>query len=187
MIRGPLWHRGGVPDDDTITEESRRTGLRDRSPLTWTVAIAGVVVIAGAVLFLLLNRGDDEPVSPLDGASATEDVSRTELVVDAESGRCLPPSVTVLQQQEVAFDGVVRSIAGGLATLEPSHFYAGDPTDIVVVKAPGGELQALLAAVDFEEGDRYLVAASDGRVAVCGLSARYSQELAALYDEAFGG
>jgi len=41
--------------------------------------------------------------------------------------------------------------------------------------------------VDFREGERYLVAATGGSVAVCGLSGHYSQDLAALYAEAFGG
>ncbi len=39
----------------------------------------------------------------------------------------------------------------------------------------------------FEEGGRYLVSATDGRVTVCGFSAPYSAELAALYEQAFPG
>ena len=41
--------------------------------------------------------------------------------------------------------------------------------------------------MSFEEGGRYLVSATDGRVTLCGFSAPYSTELAALYDQAFPG
>ena len=99
----------------------------------------------------------------------------------------MTPNVEVLRLQNVAFDGVVRSVTGGEATLEPTHFYAGEETALVVVQAPDGDLQALLAAVDFREGERYLVSASDGRVTLCGFSGPYTEELAALYARAFGG
>ena len=44
----------------------------------------------------------------------------------------------------------------------------------------------LEGGIAFEEGKRYLVSAVDGQVATCGLSAPYSEEMAAAYDEAFG-
>ena len=182
-----MWHRGDVPDDDTLTDESRRTGTRDRSPLTWTVAIVVVLLIAGATLFALLNRGSDEPEAGSGGTSGAEPASTTELVAEPSTERCMTPNVEVLRLQTVAFDGVVRSVTGGAATLEPSYFYAGEETAQVVVQAPDGDLQALLAAVDFHEGERYLVAASDGRVTLCGFSGAYTEQLARLYQEAFGG
>jgi hypothetical protein len=87
----------------------------------------------------------------------------------------------------VAFDGTVQEIEGGLVTLRATHWYAGDPTDLVTVRAPSENLQALLAAVDFQDGGRYLVAATgDERLMVCGFSAPYSQGLAGVYERAFG-
>jgi hypothetical protein len=187
MVGGPMWHRGDVPDDDTLTDESRRTGTRDRSPLTWLVAIVVVLLIAGATVFALLNRGSDGPEAGSGGTSGAESTSTTELVAEPSTERCMTPNVEVLRLQTVAFDGVVRSVTGGEATLEPSHFYVGEETAKVVVQAPDGDLQALLAAVDFHEGERYLVAASDGRVTLCGFSGAYTEELARLYEDAFGG
>ena len=185
MLLGPMWHRGHVPDDDTLTEESRRTGTRDRSPLTWAVAVVVVLLIAGAAVFGLLNRGSDEPGDASGVSSDAEPTSTTELVAEPSTERCMTPNVEVLRLQTVAFDGVVRSVTGGEATLVPTHFYAGEETEQVVVQAPDGDLQALLAAVDFHEGERYLVAASDGRVTLCGFSDAYSEELAGLYAQAF--
>jgi hypothetical protein len=187
MVGGPMWHRGDVPDDDTLTDESRRTGTRDRSPLTWLVTIVVVLLIAGATVFALLNRGSDGPEAGSGGTSGAESTSTTELVAEPSTERCMTPNVEVLRLQTVAFDGVVRSVTGGEATLEPSHFYVGEETAKVVVQAPDGDLQALLAAVDFHEGERYLVAASDGRVTLCGFSGAYTEELARLYEDAFGG
>jgi hypothetical protein len=187
MIEARMWHRVAVPDDDTLTEESRRTGTRDRSPLTWTVAGVVLLLIVGAVVFGLLTRGSDEADAPSDDAPDTDPRSVTELVAAPPTQRCMLPNAEVLRGQEIAFDGEVDSVAAGEATLVPSRFYAGDPTDLVVVKAPDGDVQALLAAVDFREGERYLVSASDGSVTVCGHSGPYTEDLAALYAEAFGG
>lgn len=187
MFRVALWHRGDVPDDDTLTEESRRTGTRNRSPLTWTVGAVVVLLIVGAVLFVLLTRDSDDADDPVGPTTGPDPGTTTELVAAPPSQRCMIPDAELLAQQEIAFDGTVASVAGGEATLEPSRFFVGDPTDQVVVAAPDRDLQALLAAVDFREGERYLVAATGGTVAVCGLSGRYTEELAALYAEAFGG
>jgi hypothetical protein len=71
-------------------------------------------------------------------------------------------------------------------TLVPRRFYAGTPTDEVIVRAAPAQLSALVGAVRFREGERYLVTASAGEVSVCGLSAPWSRPLADLYAEAFG-
>jgi hypothetical protein len=180
-----MWHRDAVPDDDTLTEESRRTGTHGRSPLTWLVAIAVVLVIVGATLFALLG-GDDDDESVSDAPSSADVPNAVELVAEPSSERCMLPDVGILRQQQLAFDGVVRSVTGGQATLVPTRFYAGEETDVVVVKAPDGDLQALLSAVDFREGERYLVSATDGRVTLCGFSGPFSTELETLYAKAFG-
>ncbi len=187
MLLGPMWHRGHVPDDDTMTDESRRTGTRDRSPLTWVVAVLVVLLIGAAAAFALLNRGADEPDAASGGSSGAGPSTTTELIAEPSTERCMIPNVEVLRLQTVAFDGVVRSVTGGEATLEVSHVYVGEETAQVVVQAPDRDLQALLAAVDFREGERYLVAASDGRVTLCGFSGPFSEELAELYAKAFPG
>lgn len=172
-------------DDDTLSDESRQTGTHGRSPLTWIVAVAVVLLIAAAVIYALLDRGSDDPEST---AGAREPGGTSlDLMVAPETKRCMVPNVEVLRKQAIAFDGVVRSVSGGQATLRPTRFFAGEETDVVVVKAPGDDLQELLAAVDFREGVRYLVSATDGRVTLCGFSGPYTGLRAELYDRAFGG
>ncbi len=184
----PAWVARLLEDtmsNDLLTE-SRENGTHNRSPLTWLVAAAAAVIIAGVGIFAVVNgQGADEQTPPPQAADPTV----TELVGPdqaALSARCMVPNADLLADQPVAFDGTVASIADGLVTLEVTHWYAGDPTDLVTVEAPSAEIQQLLAAVQFKDGGRYLVAANEsGQLLVCGFSAPYSEGLASLYDQAF--
>lgn len=177
-----------------LQHETRETGARDRSPMTWLVAAAAVVIIAGVGFFGAAQFGGDDPTPPGatgDGSSVgSSDLTVTELAAPGQAAyaaRCMVPSSQMLATQTIAFDGVVDDITDGLVTLTPTHFYAGPETDQAQVRAPAPELQALIGAVEFEEGGRYLVSARNGRVSVCGFTGPYRPELAALYDEAFPG
>jgi hypothetical protein len=167
-----------------LTTENRETGTRDRSPLTWLVAAAAVLIIAGVGVFAVLNHDDDPSAPP----TATDARTVTELSAPAPaaySARCMVPTPEALSRQTLAFDGTVSTIAAGVVTLEVSHWYAGGPTDLVRVQAPADVLQQLVGAVEFKDGGRYLVSATGGQVTVCGFSAPYSSDLAAMYDQAF--
>lgn len=164
-------------------EESRESGIRQRGPLTWLVAAAAAVVIAGAGLFAVLQGGEDSKTPTATPPSVTE-LSAPDAA--AYAGRCAMPSAQLLGQASVAFAGTVSSIADGTAELQVTDWYSPGPsTDTVEVAAPSAAFQQLVQAVDFQVGDRYLVAATDGQVMVCGLSAPYSAGLAKLYEQAF--
>jgi hypothetical protein len=166
--------------------ETRADGARGRSGLTWLVAAAAAVVIAGVGLFVL-TRGDEQ-VDPPAAATTNRTTELTAPGDAATSGRCLAPTADALAANaDVAFDGTVTSVSGGEATLTTTQWYAGTPTETVVVQAPSEEMQQLLAAVDLQQGERYLVAGDrHGSVMLCGFSAPYDPRLAALYAEAFG-
>ena len=159
------------------------------------VAAAAVVLIAAGVGFVVVDRGSDDADGPGTvvagdpgtGGEESPAATVTDLSVDAGvvAGRCAPPSARVAAQQDVAVDAVVSSVSAGQVVLDPTRFYTGDQTDQVVVQEVSEDLQALLSAVDFTNGERYLVSASDGRVTLCGLSARWNPDLAAVYDQAF--
>jgi hypothetical protein len=123
-----------------------------------------------------------------DADAPAEEGDTTVLTADAAAatGRCAVPTPALVKGNDLAFDGEVQSIDGGLVTLRPTAVYVGEPAATVTVQAPSEDLQALLAAVSFEEGGRYLVAAQDGRLALCTVTARWSQQLAATYEQAFG-
>ncbi len=168
-----------------LTTENRETGTRNRGPLTWLVAAAAVLVIAGAGVFgVRALTGDDAPPAAVD---PVETVTRLDVPVTPAAAKCMVPNPEALATAGVAFDGTVTKIGGGQVVLTPTHWYAGQPTDSVEVSAPSEQMQELASAVDFQQGDRYLVSASDGQVTLCGFSAAYTEDLAAIYVEAFEG
>lgn len=177
---------------DLRTDESRIDHTHGRSRLTWLVAAAAAVLIGGGV-FLVVGDGDSAPGTAVDtpsqtSAPTTDAETVTELTSSgAGAAKCLAPesSPQVVASQSTVFDGVVESINGDTVTLRPSRFYAGDETDLVTVQAPSDDMLALLSAVKFEEGGRYLVAATDGQVTLCGFSADYTDSLAEVYETAF--
>lgn len=188
--------------DDTVSDdvdhdipETRQTGVHERSRLTWLVAAAAVLLIAGMGAFVLLDRAADDDVPTVDPGGTTEasdpaaapSVTTLSAPGNIGAGRCAVPSAKTLATQHVAFEGVVEEIADGTVTLSPTVFYAGEPSEVVQVEAPAAVLEQLLIAVSFEVGGRYLVSAADGRVSVCGYSGAWSPELEQLYVEAFPG
>jgi hypothetical protein len=157
--------------------------------------------LASALAALLLSLGacgggdpstadpgaEDTPTSRASEATQAAEPLVLEAPADIGTGRCLPPSADLLSDAVVAFDGTVRSVEHRLVDLEVTRWYRGGPAEDVAVRAQPGSLQDLIGAVAFEEGGRFLVAADDaGVLFVCGLSAPWSQDLAALYAEAFG-
>jgi hypothetical protein len=173
---------------DSEHPETRATGVHERSRLTWLVAAAAVLLIAGVGAFVLIDRGaDDVPVADPDGSSDAPTVTTLAAPPGAGAGRCAVPTAAILAQQELAFDGVVEAITDGVVTLTPTMFYAGEPTDVVQVEAPPEALQLLILSVEFEVGQRYLVSANEGQVGVCGFSGPWSPRLEQLFVEAFPG
>jgi hypothetical protein len=167
-----------LPGPDAGTRTARR------SPLTWLVAAAAVLVIIGAGAFAMFGRDDGHQVPTANHPTPSV------MTLQARSpaaGRCAPVSATILANQDTAFDGTVTSISDGVVTLDVGHWYRGGDADQVSVQATPAELQALVQAADFRTGQRYLVSANDGFVTVCGLTAAYSDGLAATYADAFGG
>jgi hypothetical protein len=140
-------------------------------------------VIAGVGLFAVLGTGDDP------GVPAARKAAPTSMELTARppsTAKCMVVSPAALQQQQVAFDGTVASISDDVVTLDVGHWYLGGRADQVTVRAPAADLSALVQAADFRVGERYLVSATDGQVSVCGFTAPYSADLAALYEQAFG-
>ena len=189
----PAWVARLLEDTmaDELTDESRADGTHHRSRLTWLVAAAAMVLMAAGVTFALVQEDDAGPTTAGDQPAPSAAQTVTELTVsgDVTSAKCLVPSSApqVVTAQTLVFDGVVESISGNSVTLAPSRFYTGEETGLVTVQAPTEDMQYLLSAVAFREGERYLVAATDGRVTLCGFSDVYSDELATVYEDAFSG
>ena len=172
-----------------LTTETRETGTRNRGPLTWLVAAAAVLVIAGVGVFGVRALTGDGSTPSADPQLTAPPRTTTTLTVPASAGlgKCMVPNAEVLATADVAFDGTVTDIGGDQVTLTPTRWYAGKPTDDVTVTAPSEQMQQVASGVTFQQGERYLVSATQGNVSLCGFSAPYSEQLAAVYAEAFPG
>jgi hypothetical protein len=174
---------------------SRMTGTHGRNPLTWLVAAAAVVMIAGVGAFGLSRMNDDGPAveagdNPARSSSTTDTTDAGPAVTElgappAVAAKCAVPTAKMLATQEQAFAGTVTAIEGDTVTLSTSTVYTGEVGEQVQVTAPSAELHALLDAVRFEVGRDYLVSASGGVVSVCSFSGPASPGLQRLYEQAF--
>ena len=179
--------------EDTMDDRTPTTDTPGRRSMLPWLAVAAAVVLVAALGFQTLGHDDATPTATDTGSDAplSGETSTQTLTVAAQgeaTGKCLPPSADYLAAAPTAFSGKVTSLRDGFATLTVEEWYVGDETAEVVVQAPSEDMQALLSAVQFEEGGRYLVAATDAdSVMLCGFSAPYDETLAGLYAEAFGG
>lgn len=179
---------------------TREAGARHRSPFTWLVAAAALVVVGGVAFAGIRLGADDSDAPQADAApSATADTDAgttpgtaggdevTSLSLPATgSARCMVPSVEVLAAQEVALAGTVTAIDGDTATLAADDWFRGEVTPTVEVTSPNPDLVRLLLAPEFEVGGTYLVSATDGKVTLCGFSGEDTPRLRGLYERAFG-
>src|SRR3954454_23961781 len=78
-----------------LTTENRETGTRNRGPLTWLVAAAAVLIIAGVGVFAVLNH-DDDPAAPPTAQHASTVTELSPPAPAAYSARCLVPTAETL-------------------------------------------------------------------------------------------
>ena len=188
--------RGPAPADSWIddlaeatmdTETSARTEQpRGRQAWVMVAAAASVLAVVGGGAFAL-TRGDDGDNARSNNLEAKQHKELALTLAPLDSMQmCIAFSPEVLAPMEVAFSGEAYEVDGDTVRLAPDHWYrGGDGANDIVLTA--GRPEVLLeGGIAFEEGERYLVSAVDGEVATCGLSAPYSEEMAAAYDEAFG-
>ena len=185
--RGPAAADSWIDDLVGATMDTETSNERPRGRRTWVLvaaAAAAVVAIGGGAF--ALTDGDDVDNGKDRAADPRKELALTLAPVDSMQ-MCIEFSPEVLEPMEVAFSGEAYEVEGATVRLAPDHWYrGGEVADEVVLTAGSAEV-LLEGGIAFEEGERYLVSAVDGQVATCGLSAPYSEEMAAAYDEAFGG
>ena len=138
-------------------------------PIAWIAAAMAIVVVTA---FALLNSGGTAPLVLSAGDS------------DPAMMSCLPFSVDILDDMEVAFEGIVTSVDGDQLTLDVVTWYRGGESEQVQITAPLG-MEALIGGIPFEVGGSYLVSATNGVVNYCGYTGVATDELRAAFEQAF--
>jgi len=156
-----------------------------RSRWLAVAASAAAITVLGAGAYAVLEPTD----SPSGGPSASN-VPAMELALsgtDDAMASCLPFSVEMLRPMPVAFSGTASTVDDGTVVLEVDQWYRGGESEQVRLAAPEGSHVALLGAVQFEQGTRYLVTASGGVVNSCGYTMEWDADSESSFQEAFGG
>jgi hypothetical protein len=156
-----------------------------RAPMFGALAILGLVLVIafGSWLFR-----DDQMYSgsPRPSAAGGAEPQAVELTMPRQAdSRCMPVNPETLGRARTAFDGEVLSANGDAVTLAVRQWYAGGG-DAAQVRLDLARVPSSLSGYfAFEKGRRYLVAAHDGEVIVCGFSAPWSAALERVYAQAF--
>ncbi len=162
------------------TTETRRLTPR-------RLAFAGGATLAAAAAAtagVLVWGGGDPPASD---SPTTLDLSLSE---QAATASCIEFSEDVLADMPVAFAGTVSAVADDEVVLDVDRWFTGGDADRVRLDVPGGispEAAALWYGVDFQEGERYLVTATNGNVNSCGYTSAATPEMEAAFERAFSG
>ena len=148
---------------------------RRRRP--WLLAAAAAAVLVAVVGgFLVLGNGDNGRATTLALELPPGDVAMS----------CVQFDVQFLREMPVALAGTVTALEPGQVSLDVDRWYRGGSADRVTIAVPVNN-SAALDGVDFREGERYLLTATDGTVNGCGFSGPASTELESAYEAAFGG
>lgn len=169
-----------------VDDHKAATSPRPSRRWRW-IAVAAAIVVVAVVLAVVLSQrgGSDTAPPPADTGGHAGVAPLGVLQVPAAGGRCMVPSAGLLAQRPVAFEGRVSALGAHGATLTVDHRFAGKVADSVVVR-PGPRTTE--PGLRFAAGRTYLLAAAtDGTVAVCGLSGEKTPALARMYAAAFGG
>ena len=142
-------------------------------------ASVAAVAVAAAVL-----GGDDKP-------QVTQRTPTTMALKApaAEGGpsmsSCVMFSVDILRDMPVALAGTAVSVTPDSVTIDVDRWYKGGSADQVTIATPGATTSVALDGVEFTQGTRYLITATDGTVNTCGFSGPATAELERAFAEAF--
>jgi hypothetical protein len=174
------------PQAQELVERAMRTSETENSELTarrrpWLLPLAAAVLaiaVVGAVFAFSGGGGR--------GNAPGEDPTTLALELPSSdvAGSCLAFDVEFLAQMPVALAGTVTAIEEQQVTLDVDRWYRGGDADVVTIAVRDGNSIAL-DGVEFREGERYLVTATDGTVNGCGFSGPAEPQLEQAFEQAF--
>lgn len=161
------------------TEPTPQTSTRTwRRPALLAAAAAAVIALGVGGVVAAVGGDANSPKTP-----------RTTLALTSQNsggpsmGSCIRFSVDILRDMPLAFGGTVTEVGDGSVQLSVDHWYKGGDADVVTIAVPPRNTS--VGTVDFVEGTRYLVTATDGTVNACGYTGEATPDLVKAFDEAF--
>jgi hypothetical protein len=175
-------------DQDWLLETARTTvthSPRPRRPRALVLGVAAAAVaLAAAAGGAYLRGGDDADGGGTTVAAPT--VTDLSLGTQDAMAMCIQFTVETLSPMPVAFSGEVTEKSADAIVIDVDTWYRGGDSEQVRLQAPDMSVTSLGSSIDFQEGSRYLVTATDGTVNYCGFSGPWTQDLADAYATAFG-
>ncbi|MFE2420249.1 hypothetical protein [Streptomyces hokutonensis] len=178
------------PDIDQLVEATLNTvtptaplntgapSVRSRRHLLGLAAAVGLLVLGGGIgVGVMANGGGNQ--AKHSGSSAAAGALR--LTAQGGSAKCAAPTPDTLRGYPTLFIGTVTSVKGTVVTFRVDHWLKGGTARTVVLDSDTSRPEALT----FSNGERYIVAAKDGVVPVCGANGVTADDIA-KFRKAFG-
>ncbi|MBA2443791.1 MAG: hypothetical protein H0V49_00435 [Nocardioidaceae bacterium] len=141
-------------------------------------AAAVTLIAVGSYALVAKEKTEPEP-------SAQPPLELTLPGSGSSMASCMPFSSEVLAGMSPAFSGTAVEVDDDSVLLDVDHWYAGGGAQQVELQTLEGATVSLEGVPEFVSGERYLVTAANGVVNACGFTSMWSDENAAVFDEAF--
>jgi len=149
----------------------------------WVPAVtaAAAVAVLGVGAYAVVTSDDSAAPPPAGGSPMELSLPAADVMAS-----CVGYSVGVLADMPTAFSGTAVDVDDDSVLLEVDTWYQGGDAGTVELATVDGGQVSLSEVVEFAEGERYLVTASEtGTVNSCGFTSEWSPEMAADFDRAF--
>ena len=146
---------------------------------SWLAVVVAVAVGGGGYLMTHSSSSgtSDEPQAVVTKSVLT-------LSVGGPAAKCARPvDPAYLKEADLVFEGTIAGLSDDVATLQVTHAFQGEPGSRVQLRRRPGFSEA----VSFVKGSKYLVTASDGKVADCLSGLADDPSLQGSYQDAFPG
>jgi hypothetical protein len=156
------------------TAPAKTTARRSRRQLLGLAAAAGLLLLGGGIAGGVMANNDN-------GHPAAAGPLTLTTAGGFGSQKCVAPTPDTLRGYPTLFAGTVTSVKGSTVTFRVDYWLKGGDTETVVLDSDTSRPEALT----FSEGERYIVAAENGVVPVCGANGA-SDETVHEFRQAFG-
>ncbi|MER5193494.1 hypothetical protein ACWD3J_43600 [Streptomyces sp. NPDC002755] len=161
-----------LPTGSTVP--ARTAARPSRRQLLGLAAAAGLLLLGGGIAGGFMANNDD-------GHSASTGPLTLTLHSGFGSQKCVAPGPDTLGGYPTLFVGTVTSVKASTVTFRVDHWLKGGDTGTVVLDSDASRPESLT----FSEGERYVVAAENGVVPVCGANGA-PDEVVDEFRRAFG-